>query len=236
MRLRQLMVIDSIIVTAVDRRAGFSFLGWGIITCLGSPLAVPSWDAPCAILARFPGGSGSVGTRRAPPVVPRELAVHHPVMWSGGSGSKGTCRSPPGDVVGWQWFQGNSPFTTRSGVAVSFPGKRRRSPLGHSATICFRLKPNRVVLLLLPGGGARSVLALVYTLDPLRHCPSGGFRSSQLSTKHSLGLKFFIWGTRRFLQLLELYASVVMELEGPALVHGQILAIIYSVILGNHIS
>ncbi|KAL2946186.1 hypothetical protein AAZX31_U007600 [Glycine max] len=42
-------------------------------------------------------------------------------------------------------------------------------------------------------------------------------------------------GTQRFLQRLELYASVVMGLEAPALVNGQNLAITYNVFLGNHI-
>ncbi|XP_014623121.1 sulfate transporter 2.1-like [Glycine max] len=41
-------------------------------------------------------------------------------------------------------------------------------------------------------------------------------------------------GTQRFLQLLELYASVVMGLEAHALVNGQNLAITYNVFLGNH--
>ncbi|KAG4924754.1 hypothetical protein JHK87_050294 [Glycine soja] len=41
-------------------------------------------------------------------------------------------------------------------------------------------------------------------------------------------------GTQRFLQRLELYASVVMGLEAPALVNGQNLAITYNVFLGNH--
>ncbi|KAG5048795.1 hypothetical protein JHK85_009898 [Glycine max] len=45
----------------------------------------------------------------------------------------------------------------------------------------------------------------------------------------------FVAGTQRFLQRLELYASVVMGLEAPALVNGQNLAITYNVFLGNHI-
>ncbi|KAL5129427.1 Sulfate transporter 2.1 [Glycine soja] len=89
-----------------------------------------------------------------------------------------------------------------------------------------------VILSALPGLIDLSEAYKIWKVDKIDFLACAGAFFGVLFASVEIGL--LAAGTQRFLQHLELYASVVMGLEAPALVNGQNLAITYNVFLGNH--
>ncbi|XP_014626137.2 low affinity sulfate transporter 3 [Glycine max] len=89
-----------------------------------------------------------------------------------------------------------------------------------------------VILSALPGLIDLSEAYKIWKVDKIDFLACAGAFFGVLFASVEIGL--LAAGTQRFLQRLELYASVVMGLEAPALVNGQNLAITYNVFLGNH--